>query len=165
MAAYIFPVDAQQQQKFQDRFAESSLVTYPAKDKLEGLLEGLDLVGTTREHLAFLYDSCVLCAKLCSLLNRYMDIYMEADSALTGGKPYLEDIFACAERLVQDADRLLGQLHDLDRNAFDPLGGIILRQARVADLVSYSASQIMQSLEIGERIPTHRRDPVVRNWW
>ena len=73
MAAYIFPVDAQQQQKFQDRFAESSLVTYPAKDKLEGLLEELDLVGTTREHLAFLYDSCVLCAKLCSLLNRYMD--------------------------------------------------------------------------------------------
>ena len=104
-------------------------MTYTTKDKLEGLPEEPDLVGTTREHLAFLYDSCVWCAKLCGLLTRYMDIYMEADSALTGGKPYLEDIFACAERLVQDADRLLGQLHDLERNAFDPLGSIILQRS------------------------------------
>jgi len=159
------PEPPEKQQLFRERFADSTLVTYTAREKLDALLEEADISDDTRAHLAFLRDSAAICTKLCSLLTRYMDLYMEADAALSGGKPCEEDIVARCEGVIRDADRVLAAVRADGREPFDSLGGILLRRDSVADLVSYGASQIIQSLQTGERIPPKRRDPVKRNWW
>ncbi|MBR6748713.1 MAG: hypothetical protein IKM07_07215 [Clostridia bacterium] len=152
-------------QLFRERFAESTIATYTAMEMLAALLEETDLPEDTRSHLSFLHTCCRMNTKLCSLLTRYMDLYIEADAALTGGAPCRDDIFARARGLIHDADRVLEAIRADDYKPFDPLGGVLIRRDAVADLVSYGTSQIIQSLETGERIPPVRRDPVVRNWW
>lgn len=158
------PVDAEQQKKFRERFAESTLVTYTAQEMLSQILEE-DLDADARKHLSYLYDASKLCLKLCSLLTRYMDLYMEADAVLTADGQLHGDLVARCQALVQDADDVFHKIRSEKYQPFDVLGGVSVRRDEVADLVRYSTSQILQSLRTGQRIPDEKRALDVHSWW
>jgi len=163
------PVDAEKQLEFRERFAESTLTTYTAREMLDEILAEAEgdaaMDAATRAHLLYLRGACGVCLKMCSLLTRYMDLYREADAVLTAGAPLHGDLDSRAAALIRDADRMLAQIQASEEKPFDVLGGINIRRDAVADLVSYSTAQILQSLKTGQRIPPERRESAARRWW
>ena len=159
------PVEKEKQLQFRERFAESTLATYTAKEMLEEILQEEDLGEDTREHLTYLYDSAKFCLKLCSLLTRYMDLYIEADEVLASARTPHGDLFARCEALIRDADRLLNKVKAADLHPFDPMGGIHVRRDDMTDMVHYSTCQIVKSLRTGQRVPEDRRPRRETGWW
>ena len=159
------PVEKEKQLQFRERFAESTLATYTAKEMLGEILQEKDLGEDTRVHLEYLYESSKFCLKLCSLLTRYMDLYIEADEVLASAKTPHGDLFARCEALIRDADRLLEQVKAADLHPFDPMGGIHVRRDDMTDMVCYSTSQILKSLKTGQRVPEDRRPRRETGWW
>ena len=155
------PADAEKQRLFRTRFAESALATRTAEGMLERLAAREDLDPAVRAHFEDLREAAAFCGKLCGLLTRYMDLYIEADAALAGGPPVSGDFEAAARDLIRDARAL----QPGEGEPFDPLGGVRLRRAELTDFVAYCTGQILQSLRTGQRIPPVRREPEKRAWW
>lgn len=159
------PVNASQQKTCRARFSETANVTTAAAEILAEVLQADDLSASNREYLQFLYDSAIVCAELCRQLTRYMDLYIEADLHFTNGTPYSADLISRAEALQQDALEMMEQIKASDLEAFDPLGGMLVRREEMFDFVAYCAGQIVKSIETGKRVPDDRRPPNIRDWW
>ena len=159
------PVDREKQQQFRERFAESTLATYTAKEMLEDLLQETDLDEDTRAYLEDLHEGSAICLKLCSLLTRYMDFYIEAENVLESGAEPHGDLFSRCEALIRDADSTLCKIRAEGLKPFDPMGGIRVRRDELADFVSYCTGQIVKSLRTGQRVPEDRRPPRQHGWW
>ena len=159
------PVDAQQQAQFRERFAESTIVTHAAREMLDAILAEEPLSDAARAHLAYLRDACGICAALCGLLTRYMDLYREADAFFADGTPVRGDFRERAADLIRGAQELQARMQAEELRPFDPLGGVSLRREELAEFAAYCTGQILQSLRTGQRVPPERRPPVPRNWW
>ena len=118
-----------------------------------------------REHLAFLSRSAHICAKLCRLLARYMDLYIEADGYFSRNLVYNEDLKERALAISKEADLVLCRFKNDGYAPFDAYGGIFTRREELVEFVSYSAGQIVKSLDTDKRIPDDRRAPKIRTWW
>ena len=145
--------------------AESTIVTHAARELLDTILAEEPLSDAARAHLVYLRDACGVCAALCGMLTRYMDLYREADAFFADGTPVPGDFRERAEGLIRDAQSLLARIRAEDLRPFDPLGGVNLRREELADFVAYCAGQILQSLRTGQRVPPERRPLASRNWW
>lgn len=155
----------EEQLKYRERFSESALVTDSAKEILDEILESYELDGAVREHLAFLSRSAHICAKLCRLLARYMDLYIEADGYFARNLVYNEDLKERALAISKEADLVLCRFKNDGYAPFDAYGGIFTRREELFEFVSYSAGQIIKSLDTDKRIPDDRRAPKIRTWW
>ncbi len=159
------PVDRERQIEFRERFAESALATYTAKEILEEILENDDLPNKTREHLEFLHKASSITAKLCRLLKNYMDLYVEADKYFETGEKPQGDIVERAESVAKEADVYLAKIKNEAYKPFDKFGGIFVRREEMFDFVSYSARQIIKSIKTNKRVPDDRRPEKVLHWW
>lgn len=159
------PVEKEKQLQFRERFAESTLATYTAKEMLCEILQETDLDEDTWAYLVDLQEGSAVCLKLCSLLTRYMDLYIEADTVLASGEEPHGDIFARCEALIRDADIALDKIRGDGLKPFDPMGGIRVRREELADFVSYCTGQIVKSLRTKQRVPDDRREPRKHGWW
>lgn len=159
------PVGVEQQRAYRERFSETAAVTTAAADILAEVLLADDLTASQRAYLQFMYDSATLCAELCNQLSRYMDLYMEADRFFADGTPYGNDLCDRAKALQRDALATLETIKESDLEAFDPLGGMLLRREEMFEFVAYCAGQIVKSIDTGSRVPEDRKPPNIRDWW
>ncbi len=159
------PQEYERQIEFRERFAESALATYTAKEIMEEILENDDLEATTREHLEFLHKSASMTAKLCRMLKNYMDLYIEADKYFADGTILQGDIIERAESVAKEADFFLDKLKKDGYKPFDKFGGIFIRREEMFDFVAYSTRQIIKSIKTNKRIPDDRRPEKVLLWW
>ncbi len=159
------PVEKEKQMQFYERFSESAQATDRANEMLIRLLLQPELGADTRAYLEDLQEGSSVCLQLCSLLTRYMDLYIQADAILTSGVQVDDDLFARCDALIRDADQTLAHIQKASGQPFDPLGGIRVRRDEIADMVSYSTGQIIKSLHTGQRVPEDRRPLQVKNWW
>lgn len=159
------PVSADQQNIYRERFSESANVTAAAADILTEVLSADDLTAQQIEYLQFMYDSAILCKELCDQLTRYMDLYIEADSAFSKGTAFKSDLCDRAKALQDDALASLKAVEESELTAFDPLGGILVRRDEMFEFVAYCAGQIVKSVETNTRIPADRKPPNIRDWW
>lgn len=159
------PASVADQQMFRERFSECAFVTMSARDILAEVLAAEDLEDGAREHLSFLHECAAMGAELCSQLNRYMELYMEADRYFENGISVGADMDARCKALIYDANEVLEKMRADGKKAFDPLGGILLRREELFEFVAYCAGQIVKSLKTGKRVPEDRKPLRVRNWW
>ena len=159
------PQEYDQQVIFRERFAESALATYTAKEILEEILENDDLDAPVREHLEFLLKSAGITAKLCRMLKNYMDLYIEADKYFAKGEKPQGDLIERAESVAKEAEAFLAKLKKDDHKPFDIFGGIFTRREELFDFVSYASRQIIKSIKTDKRVPDDRRPINVRHWW
>lgn len=159
------PVGIDQQRTYRERFSESANVTGAAADILKEVLSADDLTPEQREYLQFLYDSAILCQELCNQLTRYMDLYMEADLYFASGTSYRADLCDRAKALQNDSLAVLKTIEDRELKAFDPLGGILVRQDEMFEFIAYCSGQIVKSIETNTRIPEDRKPLNSRDWW
>ena len=132
---------------------------------LAEVLAAEDLEDGAREHLSFLHECAAMGAELCSQLNRYMELYMEADRYFENGISVGSDMDARCKALIYDANEVLEKMRADGKKAFDPLGGIMLRREELFEFVAYCAGQIIKSLETESRVPEDRKPLNVRSWW
>lgn len=159
------PANVDQQHTYRERFSQSAIVTAAAADILAEVLAADDLTASQREYLQFMYNSAALYTELCDQLTRYMDLYMEADLYFASGTPVSPDLRDRVKALESDALAMLQEVKDMDLEAFDPLGGMLVRREEMFDFVAYCAGQIVKSIDTGSRVPEDRRPPNIRDWW
>ncbi len=159
------PTDAAGIENYRERFAETALVTHDAADILAELLQSGAASEEDVSYLTFLRDSCVINARLCRYLTRYMDLYRAADGHFRTGTKLDGEFHKNARFLIDETENYRKTLAAMNLRAFDPLGGVILRRDEGFDFISYHVGLILQSLETGKRIPENRRPEPTRMWW
>lgn len=158
-------INNEMQTMFLERFSESALVTESAREILTEIIAEGGIDENAKEHLLFLEYSAATCAKLCRLLTRYMNLYIEADCYFKSGVPYNEDIVERAESVAREAESALEKIAAENLLPFDVYGGIFTRREEIFEFISYSSGQIIKSILSNKRIPDEKRALKSRNWW
>ena len=158
------PISPEDQERMKERFSESARVTDAANEILEKVLSADKGELKNKEEIEFIYKTTKMTGKLCHLLARYMELYIKADAYFSRGDSILGVIDGC-EKLKNEADEILISFENDSYKPFDVFGGIYTRREELFDFVSYSAGQIIKSIESNTRIPEEKRPKKNSLWW
>lgn len=159
------PQTPEKQKCMLERFTACSSLTAMAHDILNAVLSEDNGELKLRSEIEFLYRSTDMTQSLCKLLADYMELYVWLDGCFESGNDLpTESVEKCRE-IIKNANNWLQIFKNDGYEPFDPFGGIYVRREEIFEFISYSAGQMIKSINENSRTPSTRRPPNEQRWW